>query len=643
MILKSIRPRMLTMLLICLSVYSSFAQVEPDHKFSVIPEPVSMKSSKGVFVFPSTIIIERELNAPEVDWIANDLATLLTSATGKFVELKGLHGSHQAIHLLLNQNKDEEIGDEGYRLLVNHDKIEIKANKPAGLFHGVQTLLQLLPPEIENATPIYGVKWEIPAVEIVDYPRFGWRGMLFDVARHFFTKQEVKDFIDNMVKYKFNLLHLHLTDDQAWRLEIKSLPKLTEVGAWRAPREGPWGTFTKPTPDEPKTYGGFYTQDDIKEIIDYAAERFVNIMPEIDVPGHSLAAVAAYPELSATPGEYQVNSGERFMIWEKGVFYGTLDNTLNPANEQVYEFLDKVFTEVAALFPFEYIHMGGDECYKGFWEKSEACKQLMAREGLKDMNELQSYFVKRVAGIIKSKGKKMMGWDEILDGGLTPEASVMNWRGMDKGITATSLGHKVVMVPEKFAYLDLYQGDPVAEPLTYSMVRLNQAYSFNPLPDGIDSTLVLGGQANLWSERLTTKRHAEYMLWPRAFAIAESLWSLPHHKNWPIFIEKVERHFDRMDRSETKYSRSMYDPIFTGKKGADGKLEIHLATEIEGLEMYYSFDETLPDRFYPQYSLPLTIPNGAANLRVITYRDGKVLGKMITMPIAELKKRTGVI
>jgi hexosaminidase len=265
----------------------------------------------------------------------------------------------------------------------------------------------------------------------------------------------VKQFIDEMVVYKYNILHWHLTDDQGWRIEIKSLPKLTSVGAWRAERTGDWGNFSEQSPEEPKTYGGFYTQDDIKEIVQYAKDRFVSILPEVDIPGHSLAMVASYPEVSCTPGEYHVNSGERFIDWHAGGFTALIDNTLCPANEVVYQYLDKIFTEVAQLFPFEYIHMGGDECPKNFWEKSDAIAQLMKKEKLKDMHEVQSYFVKRVEKIIESKKKKMIGWDEILEGGLAPNAAVMSWRGVKGGIEAAKMGHKVVMTPNQNVYIDL--------------------------------------------------------------------------------------------------------------------------------------------------------------------------------------------
>ncbi len=370
------------------------------------------------------------------------------------------------ISFTLNKAEEADLGNEGYRLEVWPTGAIVKANKPAGLFYGMQTLLQLFPKDIESKTVVARKSWPLPAVRISDYPRFAWRGLMFDVSRHFFTKAQVKEFIDDMVKYKYNILHLHLTDDQGWRLEIKSLPKLTSVGAWRVDKTGTFGTFSTPEADEPRTYGGFYTHEDIKELVQYAGDRFVNILPEIDIPGHSMAAVAAYPELSCTPGTYRVNSGEKFMQWNgDGTFYALIDNALCPANENVYSFMDKVFTEVAELFPFGYIHMGGDECAKNFWEKSDAIKQLMEKEKLKDLHEVQSYFVKRIGKIIESKGKKMMGWDEILEGGLAPGAAVMSWRGVKGGKEAAAAGHEVVMSPNSNVYIDLMQGMVLLNPL----------------------------------------------------------------------------------------------------------------------------------------------------------------------------------
>ena len=479
-------------------------------------------------------------------------------------------------------------------------------------------------------------------MDITDQPRFGWRGLMFDVSRHFFTKSDVKRYIDDMVKYKYNLLHLHLTDDEGWRIEIKSLPRLTEVGAWNVYKVGTFGNFSPPTPDEPRNFGGFYTQDDIRELVQYAKDRFVNILPEVDIPGHSLAAVVSYPELSCTPGadKYSVRSGERFMDWTDSGNIAMVDNTLCPANEKVYEIYDKIFTEVAKLFPFEYIHMGGDECAKNFWEKSAAIKDLMKRENLKDMNEVQSYFVKRIEKIIESKGKKMIGWDEILEGGLAPNAAVMSWRGIQGGIAAAKMGHEVVMSPTNFVYLDYMQADPVIEPPVYAILRLKTSYQFEPVPDGVDPKYIKGGQANLWTEQVYNMRHAEYMTWPRGLAIAEALWSPKAKRNWNDFVPRVEKQFERFDMSETKYAPSMYDPIFkSAKDSASGRLLVEMSTEIEGLDIHYSFDNTFPDKFYPKYEKPLIVPKDASFLKVITYRNGKPIGRLNVMPVAELEKR----
>ena len=547
--------------------------------------------------------------------------------------------------MAINKISDKAIGEEGYTLSVSEKNIVISANKPAGLFYGAQTLLQLFPREIESKSTVNNISWKVPAVSISDYPRFGWRGLMLDVARHFFTKQQVKDFIDEMVKYKYNLLHMHLTDDEGWRIEIKSLPKLTSVGAWNVKRVGYFGTFAPPAADEPRNYGGFYTQDDIKELVQYAKERFVNILPEIDVPGHSLAAVASYPELSCTPGaeNYKVRSGEEIMDWSHGAPPVALeDNTLCPANEKVYDFLNKVMTEVAQLFPFGYIHVGGDECPKNFWEKSDAIKELMKKEKLKTQEEVQSYFEKRLEKIVESKGKKFMGWDEILEGGLAPNALVMSWRGMKGGIEAAKMGHEVVMTPTDFVYLDYMQSDGIIEPHVYATLRLKTAYEFEPVPAGVDAKYIKGGQGNLWSEQLYNVRHMQYMLWPRSLAIAECLWSPKEKKDWNNFAKKAEANFERMDIQQVKYSRALFDPIFTAKKDANDSLQIELSTEVEGLDIYYSFDNSHPDNFYPKYTTPLSVPKESVMLKVITYRDGKPIGRQIDMPINELRKRAGL-
>jgi hexosaminidase len=316
-----------------------------------------------------------------------------------------------------------------------------------------------------------------------------------------------------------------------------------------------------------------------------------------------------------------------------------VDNTLCPANEKVYEFLDKVMTQVAQLFPFPYIHVGGDECPKNFWEKSDAVKALMQREGLKNMDEVQSYFEKRLEKIVESKGKKFMGWDEILHGGIAPNAAVMSWQGMKGGIEAAKMNHEVVMSPTDFAYLDYMQGDPSIEPHVYATLRLKKAYEFEPVPDGVDPKYILGGQANLWTEQIYNMRHMEYMLWPRAMAISEAVWSPKNKRNWDDFSGRVEKQFPRFDAAQIKYAPSMYDPIIAVSKTDSGTIKINLSTEIKGLDIYYSFDNSFPDNFYPKYSSPLVPPKDAVMLKIITYRGQEPIGRMMSVPVSDLQKR----
>jgi hexosaminidase len=375
-------------------------------QLSIIPEPVSLQQKEGVYTFKTQIVIEEGSTNLAVKKIADWLKEKL-SVTGLPVSIAS-SAEKASIHFSLNKTANNTIGKEGYQLSVSaNNGITITANEPAGLFYGVQTLIQLLPPAIESKSVAKNISWSVPLVDITDYPRFGWRGLMFDISRHFFNKEQVKQYIDAMVKYKYNLLHLTLANDEGWRVEIKALPKLTSVGAWNVKRVGTFGNFIPPTDDEPRDNGGFLSQNDIKELVQYAKDRFINILPEIDVPGHSLAAIASYPELSCTPGadKYRVRSGEKIMEWPaNGHFYALVDNTMCPANEKVYTFLDKVFTEVAQLFPFEYIHVGGDECAKNFWEKNPQILELMKKENLKTMSEVQSYFEKRVEKIVESDG-----------------------------------------------------------------------------------------------------------------------------------------------------------------------------------------------------------------------------------------------
>ena len=607
-------------------------------RISIIPQPAVLREGTGSFTIDASTAIVVGTNDPEARKVAEMLNVELKKAAGFTLNIENAPRK-KSIQFLLSP--EEPLGNEGYRLAVTTEEISIFAPKPAGLFYGLQTLLQLMPKEIESKQVVNNISWTIPAVQITDRPRFGWRGLMLDVSRHFFTVDEVKAFIDDMARYKYNLMHFHLTDDQGWRLEIKSLPKLTEVGAWNVKKTGRFNYFTPPADNEPRDFGGFYTQEQMKELIRYAKDRYVDIMPEIDVPGHSLAAIASYPDLSCTPGTYKVNSGDPFMDWHNdGTFTARIDNTLCPANEKVYGFLDKVFTEVAALFPFEYIHMGGDECAKNFWEKSAEVKALMEREKLKDMHEVQSYFVGRVSKIVGSKGKKMMGWDEILEGGLVKDASVMSWRGMKGGIEAAKMGHEVVMTPTTHAYFDYMQGDAAIEPPVYASLRLKKTYEFEPLPEGVDPKLIKGGQANLWTEQIYNTRHMQYMLWPRAMAIAEAVWSPKQSRNWNNFVGRVEDHFGRFQQADRKYAPSIYDPSVKVSKDAKGNLLLDFETEIDGLTVHYSFDNSFPDYHYPAYgSTSVLVPVDAAPLKVVTYRAGKQVGRMMTISIDDLRKR----
>ena len=618
----------------------TFGQSATEDNFSIIPQPVELKKKTGHFILPKNIIIQAS-NSPELVQTIAFLKEKLSLPTGYHVTSAGYH-DEASIKLQLNKVAEPILGTEGYHLSVSPTHIVIRANHAAGLFYGVQTLVQLLPVEIESKTLVKHINWEIPAVEIIDYPKLGWRGLMFDVARHFFTKDEVKQYIDAMARYKYNVLHLHLTDDEGWRIEIKGFPKLTEIGAWNVKRVGEFGNFIPPAPNEVRDYGGFYTQDDIRELVRYAKDRFVSIMPEVDVPGHSLAAIASYPELSCTPEavNYKVRSGERIMDWSRGAPpLALLDNTLCPANELVYSFMDTVITQLAELFPFEYIHLGGDEAPINYWQKNDQIKALMFREGIKDIRQVQGYFTRRVEKIIESKGKKMMAWDEVLEGGVSPSTAVMSWRDMKYGIEAARNMHEVVMSPTTFAYLDYMQSDEISEPKVYASLRLNKSYEFEPVPDGVDPQYIKGGQANLWTEQVYNIRQAEYMTWPRGLAISEAVWSPKGSKNWPEFFSRVESHFKRLDFSEIKYAPAVYDPIFKVGKTADKKLTIDLSTEISGLDIYYSFDNSFPDKFYPKYMSTLIAPIDAKQIKLITYKGNVAVGRMITMPIAELKKR----
>lgn len=601
----------------------------------LIPEPSSIKIGTGNFKLPKQVYIQMPAVFEGIGKLMSDRFKI---ATGKLIVMN--HPKNATIRF--EQVQDKALGKEGYSLKVDENGIRVKAQTYAGALYAYQSILQLCPPAIYSNQAHEKTSWTLPFVQILDTPRFEWRGFMLDVSRHFFTVAEVMKIMDEMSMYKLNRLHFHLTDDQGWRIEIKGLPKLTQVGAWRPNRVGKWHNITKPASEEPKTYGGFYTQDDIRALVAYAKTKNIEIMPEIDVPGHSMAFLAAYPQLSTTPNyPYQVNAGEEFIDWSglNGHITARIDNNLDPSKQIVYDYLDIIFGELATLFPFEYIHMGGDETAKNNWAKSEDIKALMQKENLKSQEEVQSYFVRRVEKIMQSKGKKLMGWDEILEGGLAPEAAVMSWRGVKGGAEAAKQKHPVVMSPTTHNYLDYYQGEATAEGSVYAGLRMKKTYSFEPVPEGVEEKYILGNQGNLWSEQLQNIRNVEYMTWPRLMAIAEVAWSPKSSKNWDRFAKKVESHFAILDSLQIKYAKSIYDPIVTTTLNTKGELYVHMEGEIDELDFYYTIDESMPDQFSQQFKNPILIPEDVTILRVISYRNGKQIGKYLNIPIASLKQR----
>ena len=574
-------------------------------KYSVIPQPQQMRPLGG----DSVSLAAASVYAPTAE----------ARRTAGFLPSFSLTDQAASAAVVLAFDPKLAIPAEGYRLVAQGGQVRIEASSESGLFYGVQTLLQLIE------------RGKVPPVEAIDAPRFGWRGLMLDVSRHFFTKEEVLRYIDQMAAYKYNKFHWHLTDDQGWRIEIKAYPRLTDIGAWRAPRVGNWWLREPQRPGEAASYGGFYTQDDIRQVVAYAAARHVEVVPEIDVPGHSVAALVAYPELACLKAPSTVNVGQKF--------YGIDENSICAGNENSYKMLAVILGEVADLFPSTHFHIGGDECFKGFWKKCPKCTAKMQAQGLKNVEELQSYFIRRMESILKAKGKTLVGWDEIAEGGLAPSAVVMSWRGMKGGIAAAKAGHHVIMTPNNHCYIDLYQGEPTAEPDTYSMCRLSDSYAFEPIPEGVRPDLILGGQGNLWAESVPTYRHAEYMTWPRAFALAEVLWSPKEARNWDDFLGRVEAHFDRFDAADVAYARSVYNPVIKPFTTSKGEVFIELASELNGVEVYYTFDNTIPDRHTARYREPLSIPRNATTLKAVVVRDGRALGKVVSVSAEELRTR----
>lgn len=514
---------------------------------AIIPLPQKVELRDGSFPLTAETRVYAD---PSSQATAAFLTERLRPSTGYPLPTSAASSGGQAIPggiLLTTQNADPNLGPEGYELTVASNSIVIRAPAQAGLFYGVQTLFQLLPPEIYSSNLVSHVAWLMPCLQIEDWPRFPWRGFMLDVSRHFFTKSEVETFLDAMAMHKLNVFHWHLTDDQGWRIEIKKYPRLTSIGAWR-PGVGfgfPSNSTTAYGPDG--RYGGFYTQDDIRDVVKYAAARHITIVPEIEMPGHSLAALAAYPQFSCTGGPF-----------EPGMTAGIFNGIYDPAKEETFQFLANIIAEVAPLFPGKYFHIGGDEVPPETWQHSPDCQALMKREGLKNEAELQSWFTRRIEKIVNANGHSMIGWSEILRGGIAQNAAVMDWIGGAQ--EAASAGHDVVMTPTAYCYFDFYQSsNHVNEPKAAAWggpLTLSKMYSFEPIPANLTPALqpyILGAQGNLWTEQIPNFRHAEYMTFPRACALAEVTWSAKDARNWDDFMRRLQIQAQRFDELNINY------------------------------------------------------------------------------------------
>lgn len=511
---------------------------------AVIPRPVSVSSSAGAFtVTPGTVIWTDEATAR----VGQFLARALAPATGFPLDVR-TGGVPAGPRISLRRDTTlASLGPEGYRLEVSPERVLIRAPEPAGVFYGIQTLRQLLPAEMFREAPVHGVGWIVPGVVIEDRPRFRWRGAHLDVCRHFMPKEFVKKYIDLMALHKLNSFHWHLTDDQGWRIAILKYPRLTEVGGWRA------GTLVgSHTPDSTKwvfdgqRHGGFYTQDDIREIVAYAAERFVNVVPEIEMPGHAQAAIAAYPQLGTTGDSVAV-----MQVW------GVSTNILKPS-DSVVAFMQDVLTEVLELFPSQFIHIGGDEAAKDQWRASPFVKQRIRQLGLRDEAHMQSWFIHQMDTFLTARSRRLVGWDEILEGGLAPGATVMSWRGTEGGIAAARAGHDVVMTPGSHTYFDHYQSaNRAAEPLAIGgFTNLEKVYGYEPVPvelDSIAARRVLGAQGQVWTEYILGPKHVEYMAYPRTAALAEVLWTPVLRRDYGDFLARLPWHLRRLDALDVGY------------------------------------------------------------------------------------------
>ncbi len=567
---------------------------------AIIPKPANLIEEEGFFEINSATTLSVENEAQHA--IASRFLEHFEPVSGWTPELVDSGGDILLV-------TEASLPVEAYSLDVTESGILIKASSDAGFFYALQTLKQLFPNTFYSGEKQENIVWGIPFVKITDRPAFEWRGYMLDVSRHFFKLEDVKKVIDFMAELKMNRFHWHLADDQGWRLEVKSYPKLTEIGAWRMDHtnydETKSNWFGRPVqqPGDTPTYGGFYTQEEVKDLIAYAKDRFIEVIPEIDMPGHAQATIAAYPEIGCVNASPYVATG--------GV---VRNNTYNPGKEETFEFADKMLNEVMDLFPYEYIHIGGDECNKSQWKVDPHAQRRMREEGLTDVDELQSYFIKRIEKIINARGRTMIGWDEILEGGLAPNATVMSWRGEEGGIASAKAGHEVIMTPSNYTYIDLKQGHDDLEPnLGYSQLLLSTAYSYRVIPRELDveeAKLIKGIQANMWTESITDWGKLTYMTFPRVYAVAESGWTAHDNKDWDDFIGRLTIQLDRLDEQGVRYAVSAFSP-WIDHKGKGETIELSMKTEANGLDIYYTLDGTEPTTQSTKYTGPFILESSA--------------------------------
>ena len=597
------------------SCESPTKQMPYNQGINVIPKPLSLVQNEGSFkVTKSTKFYA---STPEAKTIATFFASKIESSTGYDLAISEEEVSSNAIALLIDNSL--EVNDEGYTLDATDKLVSIKAKTAKGLFYGMQTLMQLLPAEIESTTVVNEIAWTLPCVTIKDEPRFAYRGIMLDPCRHFIPVENIKKQLDVLALFKINQFHWHLTEDQGWRIEIKKYPKLTEIGSKRVDGEG-------------TEYSGFYTQEQIKEVVAYASERFINVIPEIELPGHALAAISAYPELSC-----KGDSLSPRIIW------GVEEDVYCAGKEETFKFLEDVIAEVVPLFPGEYFHIGGDECPKVRWEKCPLCQKRMRENKLKNEHELQSYFVQRIEKVLASHGKKMIGWDEILEGGLAPSATVMSWRGEDGGIAAASMDHDVIMTPgSNGMYLDHYQGDSKIEPVAIGgYTLLEKTYSYNPVPDTLaglgKSNFVKGVQGNIWSEYMYTTDLMEYRIYPRILAVAEIGWTPLEGKDYKDFERRIDNALVRLDCHGINYhipqpeqpGGSINFVAFTDKATLEFKTT-------RPVKVVYTTDGSEPTATSAVYSTPLEF-NESATLKI---RSVLPSGKMSPVRTITVEKQT---